>query len=195
MSTALLPARLMAGAIAPLPAIVRAAATTPTSAPTPCAAWDLGALARHLIFWSPFLAASGRRAEPIPVASTEPDVPLEGWPDAVVAGVNEVAAAWSDAAAWTGTTTMGGPDALPAEMIGGMVLGELVVHGWDLARAAGVRAEWSQDVLVATYEAVVGMAAQGRQMGIFGPEVAVPADAPLLDRIAAATGRDPGWRA
>jgi hypothetical protein len=32
---------------------------------------------------------------------------------------------------------MGAPDPMPAEVIGGMVLGELVVHGWDLARTAG----------------------------------------------------------
>ena len=82
---------------------------------------------------------------------------------------------------------------MPAEMIGGMVLGELVVHGWDLARAAGVEPEFSNEVLAGTLVAVTSMAELGRGMGIFGPEVIVNGDAPLLDRIVALTGRDPHW--
>jgi hypothetical protein len=31
----------------------------------------------------------------------------------------------------------------------------------------------------------------GREMGLYGPEVAVPADAPLIDRIVGLTGRTP----
>jgi hypothetical protein len=38
--------------------------------------------------------------------------------------------------AWDGMTKMGGGE-LPAPMIGEMVLGEFVVHAWDLAKATG----------------------------------------------------------
>jgi hypothetical protein len=34
---------------------------------------------------------------------------------------------------------------------------------------------------------------QGRATGMYGPEVAVPAGAPTLDRILGLTGRDPAW--
>ncbi|OLT14529.1 TIGR03086 family protein [Pseudonocardia sp. CNS-139] len=171
--------------------MVRAAAAAPPTAPTPCAGWDLAALVRHLLYWAPFLAAAGRRAEPVPVAEREEDVVLAGWPDTLATAHADVVAAWSDPAAWEGTTSMGGPDRLPAPMIGGMVLGELVVHGWDLARAAGVRPEWPDGVLAPARDAVAGMAEQGRAMGVFGPEVAVPADAGLLAATLALTGRDP----
>ena len=80
-------------------------------------------------------------------------------------------------------------------MIGGMVLGELVLHGWDLGRALGLEPQWTEDVLAAALGAVEGMAAQGREMGVFGPEVPVGPDATTLDRVVAVSGRDPGWAA
>lgn len=191
MSTALLPPQLLAGAAAPLPALARAVAAAPLDTRTPCADWDLAALVRHVVFWSPLLAAAGRRATPTPVAPAEADVVLrEG---ALEAAWADVVDAWSDPAAWTGTTSLGGPDPMPAPMIGEMVVGELVVHGWDLARAVDMSPEWPTEVLVPLHTGVVGMAPQGRDMGIFGSEVPVPADAPLLDRIVAVTGRDPYW--
>ncbi|WP_214403735.1 TIGR03086 family metal-binding protein [Pseudonocardia lacus] len=191
MPTALLPTQLMTAAAAPLPAIVRAAAAAPLDSPTPCADWDLAALVRHQLYWAPFLAAAGRRTAATPTAATEQDVALDDWPAALDAAHADVVAAWTDEAAWTGTTTMGGPEPMPAPVIGNMVLGELVVHGSDLARAAGTAAHWPDDVLAPILEAVREMGPTGRDMGIFGPEVDVPADAPLLDRILAATGRTP----
>lgn len=191
MSTTLHPPHLLAGVAAPLPALARAIADSPLDARTPCADWNLAALVKHVLYWAPLLAAAGRRATPTPVAATEGEVVLrEGALEAVWADVVD---AWSDPGAWTGTTSLGGPDPLPAQMIGEMVVGELVVHGWDLARAVGTSPEWPDEVLAPVYEGVVGMAQQGRDMGIFGAEVPVPVDAPLLDRIVAATGRDPGW--
>jgi uncharacterized protein (TIGR03086 family) len=193
MATALLPAQLLARAADGYPAIVRPAAATPLHVPTPCAGWDLGALVRHLLYWAPFLAAAGRRVAPVPVAASEEDVDLTDWPDALDAARAEVVAAWSDPSAWEGTTSMGAPDPMPAEMIGGMVFGELVVHGWDLARSVGTHPEWPAEVLAAAHRAVADMAEQGRAMGVFGPEVALPPTAPLLDRTVALSGRDPAW--
>lgn len=116
---------------------------------------------------------------------------LDGWPGRLVAAHADVAAAWSDPAAWTGTTTMGAPEPMPAEMIGGMVLGELVLHGWDLSRAAGIEPVWSEEVLAATAWAVDAMAEMGRGTGIFADAVPLADDATLLDRLVAASGRDP----
>lgn len=88
---------------------------------------------------------------------------------------------------------MGGPVQLPASMIGAMVLGELVVHGWDLASATGQEPTWEDEVLTFVYQEVQKTAQQGRDMGIFGDRVHVPDTASVLDRMLGLTGRDPNW--
>jgi uncharacterized protein (TIGR03086 family) len=83
---------------------------------------------------------------------------------------------------------------MPADLLGGMVLGEFVLHGWDLARALDVPIAFSDDVLRLLYAEVARSADQGREMGVYGPEIIVPGDAPLLDRVLALSGRDPHWK-
>jgi uncharacterized protein (TIGR03086 family) len=88
---------------------------------------------------------------------------------------------------------MGGPMELPASLVGGMVVGELVVHGWDLARATGKHPEWADDLLGYLHEEIAKSAEQGREMGVYGPEVAVPASSSTLDHVLGLTGRNPAW--
>ena len=86
---------------------------------------------------------------------------------------------------------MGNPTEMPAAMVGGMLLGEMLVHGWDLAHATGQQSAWDNDVLEYVHREVETSAEMGRGMGIYGPAVPVPADAPLLHRILGLTGREP----
>jgi uncharacterized protein (TIGR03086 family) len=79
-------------------------------------------------------------------------------------------------------------------MIGGMVVCEMVAHGWDLARATGQKPRWDDDLLGYVHEEVTRTAGQGRQMGAYGPEVPVPAPSSTLDRTLGLIGRDPDWR-
>jgi uncharacterized protein (TIGR03086 family) len=94
--------------------------------------------------------------------------------------------------AWTGTTKLGTAE-LPAAVVGGMVLGEFVLHGWDLARASGQELRCTSGAATAVLESALAMGEQARAMGVYGPEVPVPADATLLDRALGAAGRDPSW--
>jgi len=186
------PALLIGTAAAPHAALVRAATRVSLDTPTPCTDWDLRALLGHLLHWTPVLAAAGRGEQ---VAAPDESVdPVTGdWADALNAARDRLAATWADPASWDGSVSLGGPQELPAPMIGGMVLGELVLHGWDLGRALGIEPEWTEDVLAAALGAVEGMAEQGREMGVFAPEVAVGADATTLERVVAVSGRDPRW--
>jgi len=176
---------LVALAVPPTLAVVQAIRTDQFDAPTPCHDWTVRQLVDHQLEWGPALVAAARK-ELVPPGR------IEG------AGLEEhfaaLAEAWSDPAAWTGVTRLGGPTELPAAMIGGMVLGEVVVHGWDLAVATGQHPEWPADLLDFVHEEVAKTAEQGREMGVYGPAVAVPDSAPPLDRILGMTGRDPNWR-
>jgi uncharacterized protein (TIGR03086 family) len=77
--------------------------------------------------------------------------------------------------------------------VGGLVLGELVVHGWDLARATGQSVSWPEEVVTRAYAAAQQTAEQGRAMSVYGPAVPVPAQASTMDRLLGLTGRDPQW--
>jgi uncharacterized protein (TIGR03086 family) len=182
-------------AAAALIEIVRGVKPDQVAAPTPCAEYDVRLLLNHLLFWGPSLEGAARKESVPPPAGSESEVDLtEGdWAAAVAAQAERIAAAWSRPAAWEGTTHMGGPMELPASMVGGMVVIEVLVHGWDLARATGQHWEWDGDLVTYTLGEVVKTAEQGRQMGVFGPEVTVPGSAPALDRVLALTGRDPAW--
>ena len=50
--------------------------------------------------------------------------------------LDQLAEAWADPAAWEGLTEAGGLT-MPAEVAGTVALDEVVLHGWDLARATG----------------------------------------------------------
>jgi uncharacterized protein (TIGR03086 family) len=187
--------QLMARAAAPLPEIIRNVTPDQLGAPTPCAEFDVRRLVNHLLFWGPSLEGAARKETVPPPAGAETEVDLgEGdWAAALNAHVERTVTAWSRPAAWEGLTHMGGPMELPAALVGGMVAGEFVVHGWDLARATGQHPRWDDDLLAYLHEEVAKIAEQGREMGIFGPEVTVPPASSTMDRVLALTGRDPSW--
>lgn len=189
--TAIAPAALVAPAARPITEIVRGLSTTTLTRPTPCADFDVHALLQHLLFYGPALEAAGRKETAAPPG--DPDLMAGDWAATLDAQFRGVVAAWGDPVAWDGETRVVGPSPVPAAMVGGMVVGELVVHGWDLGRAVGARPSWDDavlDYLHGWLESTVGM---GRDMGAYGPEVPVPATAAPLDRILGLTGRDPHW--
>lgn len=92
-------------------------------------------------------------------------------------------------------TRAGGVD-LPGGIAGAVAVDELVVHGWDLARATGQEYAPDPAALRASYGFLLAAAEdETRGGGIFGAVVPVPDDAPLLDRAIGLSGRDPGWNA
>lgn len=173
----------MSTAAGALAEIVRAIEPDQLTNPTPCTEFDVRELVHHLLHWGPSLEGAGRK-ENVPPS----DVDTEDWRDALLAQLTRTVDAWTPPSAWEGDTHMG-----PARVIGEMIVGEFVTHAWDLARATGQPLDLPEELLAYAYDGIAAGADQAREMGIYGPEVPVAADAPLFDRLLGVTGRDPAW--
>lgn len=163
-------------------------------APTPCPGWDVRALVNHLILWSGRGESAARRT-PVTGPGEDHDFTAEPrWAERFEEQARKTAEAWQDPAAWEGNTSLtGGKEEMPAEFIAGILFGECVLHGWDLAVATGREPGFPPEVVQAAWEQIVPMAETSRRFGAFGPEVPVPENAPLLDRVLGTAGRDPRW--
>ena len=165
--------------------------------PTPCPDMSVAALLDHIAGLSLAFTVAARKeavdggTAPSPdAAQLDPD-----WRSRIPEALDELAAAWTEPDAWTGMTAAGGVE-LPGDVAALVALDELVVHGWDLAVATGQPYDPDPDLLEVVHEFVRGFSGPGQEEareGLFGPEVPVPEDAPLLDRVIGLTGRDPGW--
>jgi uncharacterized protein (TIGR03086 family) len=90
----------------------------------------------------------------------------------------------------------GGRARAPGEIAGLIALDELVIHGWDVARASGQPFDCDPTLLEAVQGFVAQFAGPGQEAareGLFGPVVDVSCDAPLLDQVVGLAGRDPAW--
>lgn len=182
----------MSNAADAMSAIVHAITPDQLANPTPCGEFDVRALVNHLLYWGPSLAGAGRR-EVVPPPESGVDLTAGDWRGDLLAQLNRLVSAWAPPQAWEGDTRVVGPTTTPSRVIGGMIVCELAVHGWDLSSATGQPLSLDDELLTYLHEEVAAGAEQGREMGVYGPEVPVPADAPTLDRILGLTGRDPAW--
>ncbi|WP_428934355.1 TIGR03086 family metal-binding protein [Streptomyces sp. ACT015] len=164
--------------------------------PTPCPGLAVRDLLGHLTGLCAAFRDAARKdlgaTTDTPPAAGPPDIG-PGWRADLTAALDGLAAAWRDPAAWTGTTRAGGVT-LPGAVAAAVAADELVVHGWDLARATGLPYAPDPAALDLAHGFLSAAAEAGDQReGPFGPVVAVPADAPLLDRAIGLSGRDPRW--
>ncbi|MEU0964085.1 TIGR03086 family metal-binding protein [Streptomyces sp. NPDC005917] len=164
------------------------------TASTPCPDYAV----RHLLGHVAGLSMAFRDAAHKNLGTTtdhRPDATLPelgaGWRQELPKALDALAQAWLEPSAWSGMTRAGGID-LPGEVAAAVAADELVIHGWDLARATGQ--EYTPDP--AALEAAYGFlrAAAQADRGPFGPLVPVPESAPLLERVVGLSGRDPGWK-
>jgi uncharacterized protein (TIGR03086 family) len=86
---------------------------------------------------------------------------------------------------------MGSPT--PAADVAALLIAEMVLHGWDAAKASGQRYTARDDVASAVLTAVRANAELFRKYQGFADAVPVPASAPALDQALAESGRDPAW--
>lgn len=165
------------------------------AAPTPCSEYTLGQLIDHVGGLAVAFTAAATKDYENPPAHV-PTVRDADWRSAIARQLAALADAWRRPEAWQGMTRAGGVD-LPADVACTVAMNELVVHGWDVARASGQSFDPDPDDLDACVGFVSLFSGPGKEEDrgdAFGPVVDVPADAPLLDRLIGMNGRDPAWR-
>jgi len=72
-----------------------------------------------------------------------------------------------------------------------LMVGDIVIHTWDLARATGLDETMDPDLVPQMLAGMEPMDEMLRQSGHYGPRVEVPADADVATRLLAFTGRRP----
>ncbi len=174
--------------------------------PTPCTEMDVRTLLAHLRAVLDRVTALGRGEDSFAVA----EVPLGPdrfgeWTEAA----HRVRAVWSDDAVLARPMELPWQQGSGADILLGYV-NEVVVHTWDLAAATGQEPDWDDDLAEQALAHMPGLPGEGRRemfeqisadMGLpepampFAEVVPVPEGAPVIDRLVAWNGRDPGWTA
>jgi uncharacterized protein (TIGR03086 family) len=158
-------------------------------APTPCADWSVRDLVNHMTsehLWAPHLLR-GETLEQVGDrydGDVLGDDPAGGWRRAAAASHE----AWAQA----------DPDARVHVSLGVVPLVEyaeqmyldLLVHGWDLARGAGL--DYPMDPAGAEHALRYVTPHIGEWSGAFAEPVETGSESPA-DRLVAITGRDPAW--
>jgi len=183
----------MAAAAAEAARVVGGVRSDQLSAATPCTDWGLRTLLNHMILWTAYAAECRAREEPVPDELMEKDFVAEpGYAAGYAAQLDKAVAAWSDPAVWQrDLNVMGSPT--PAPDVAALLIAEMVLHGWDAAKASGQDYACRDDVATAVHETVQANAELFRKYQGFADVVPVPDSAPVLDRALALSGRDPGW--
>lgn len=166
--------------------VIRGVKSNQLSQPTPCTYWTVQGLMAHMVHAPEALSGL--------LESGTPPAPGEMAKDASLKAFDSAAAKALTAAKASGALSKKAKT--PAgEMTGGqfmmMVAGDLCVHAWDLAKATGQDAKLDTKLAEVSYAVFSPMAQFARQMGAFGPEVKVPANASAQDKLLAMTGRKP----
>ncbi len=149
--------------------------------PTPCQEWTVRQLVDHTLSWQ---AEGGRLLS----ADTAPG---DNW-ERIRAAFD---ALLSDSSQLTGSVPEFGR--IPKQELAGFLIGDLLIHSWDLARSVGADEALPPDAVEATTiglhhvppELLRGTNPLGQKM--MAAAVEVPADASPKDRMLAFTGRRP----
>lgn len=159
--------------------------------PTPDTEWDVRTLLNHLVLWTGYSFERRARSEEVGPELTERDFAAEpDYAAAYRAQLDRALAAWAAPGIWD-TEIDTGHSSMPARQLAEMILMEMVLHGWDLARATGQPFAVPEPVAETAARAVADSAEMYRQYDGFAAPVDPGPDADALERALAVSGRDP----
>ena len=168
--------------------------TEALQAPTPCGDWDLRTLLNHTILWTSYSAERRAHGESVAEELMTKDFTADpGFRDAYARQIDRAVRAWADPNAWEGEIGVMG-DATPAADVGAMLLMEMVLHGWDVAKATGQEYHADDAVAEALLVTVEAQAELFRKYQGFANAVETAGNATAFDRALSLSGRDPDWQ-
>ena len=147
---------------------------------TPCDQWDVRTLMNHILDTQNYFVGVGQGLEVSPPSPDPP--PLIG--DDPGADFSRTRALVLSTFSEDGVIEKTGPSL-------GVAFSDMLLHGWDLAKATGQDATMPEGLAEAAYETIHGKFTDEQRKGLFKPEVAVGPKASAQDKLLAYTGRDP----
>jgi uncharacterized protein (TIGR03086 family) len=184
----------MASAAAEAARVVNGVPEGKLDAPTPCPDWDLRTLLNHTILWTSYSAERRAHGESVSQDLMDKDFTADpGFREDYDRQLNQAVEAWSGPQAWTGDLNVMGA-ATPAAQVGAMLIMEMALHGWDVAKATGQEYHAGDALAEALLETVQAQAELFRKYQGFADVVETKPDAPAFDRALGLSGRDPAWQ-
>jgi uncharacterized protein (TIGR03086 family) len=163
-------------------------------APTPCADWDLRTLLNHTILWTSYSAERRAHGESVAEDLMNKDFTADaGFRADYAEHIDRAVRAWSDPQAWEGDIGVMG-DATPKADVAAMLIMEMALHGWDVARATGQDYRTDPAVAQAVLDTVQAQAELFRKYQGFADAVPLAPGASVFDQALALAGRDPSWQ-
>jgi uncharacterized protein (TIGR03086 family) len=175
--------------------IVKATPGAKLDAPTPCTEWDVRRLLNHVVgtLWLAEALLTDQAPHHamapggLPAADLIGADPAAAYAEAAAAAL--AAAATGDALTRPHVTPLG---EMPGPGLAGFTTLDILVHGWDLATAAGLPADADERLAAhALAFAEQALATAESRAGRIGPAIPVAADAPASHRLVAFMGRQP----
>src|SRR5579859_1281653 len=154
---------------------------------TPCAEFTVGEVGEHVVR-SMVLLGSVAGA----VSAPEPGSAAGSLDERVAATTEAALEAWR----WRGLggSVAEGRSTLAADLAVEIIPLELLVHGWDVARATGAQIEVAPEVACYVLEQARSLVTPDKRGRSFAAEVPAGPSATVLERLIAFTGRDPAGR-
>ncbi|HEX6525285.1 MAG TPA: TIGR03086 family metal-binding protein [Streptosporangiaceae bacterium] len=181
----------MAAAAAETVRVVRGVRDDQLKDPSPCHDWDVRTLLNHIILWTAYSAEQRAYGKSVAEELMNKDFAAEpDFADDYAAQVDRALTAWSDPQTWERELGVMG-NAMPAADVAAMLIMEIVLHGWDLAKATGQEYHCPDNVAALVLRTVQEQGDMFRQYKGFADPIDVPADAPVFDRVLGLSGRDP----
>jgi uncharacterized protein (TIGR03086 family) len=161
--------------------------------PTPCSEWDVRALLNHML--GAIVLGHALFADTAPAVIMGPgglpegdlvgDDPLKAYR---VATEGLLSAASGGALDRPHQTPLG---EMPGAVLGGFITLDILVHGWDVAKATGQDPTLEPDLADEVLAFANGFFTDETRAPRIGPEIPVPADAPATARLVGFLGRTP----